>query len=179
MSTQPWGVRALPTSGVSGPKKAPKGCFIYWTWGEEQKGRRCCPNIKGFVVLFWLLSCVWLFATPWTVARRAPLPSTFSRSLLRFMSIESVMPSNHLTFSCPFYFCLQSSPASGSFPMSQLFLKMLWTTAYEAAWELIKGRGHRTKRRGNRQKRDLNGPILRSGRVEESLDRAFGFSQQK
>ena len=34
--------------------------------------------------------------TPWTVARHAPLSSTISWSLLKFMSIESVMPSNHL-----------------------------------------------------------------------------------
>ena len=42
------------------------------------------------------LSRVWLFATPWTAARQAPLSITNSRSLLRLMSIESVMPSNHL-----------------------------------------------------------------------------------
>ena len=43
-----------------------------------------------------LLSHVRLFVTPWTVARQAPLSITNSRSLLKLMSIESVMPSNHL-----------------------------------------------------------------------------------
>ena len=43
-----------------------------------------------------LLSCVWLFATPWTAAHQASLSFTISWSLLRLMSIESVMPSNHL-----------------------------------------------------------------------------------
>ena len=43
-----------------------------------------------------LPSYVRLFATPWTTAHQAPLSSTLSRSLLRFMSIESVMPSNNL-----------------------------------------------------------------------------------
>ena len=43
-----------------------------------------------------LLSHVRLFATPWTAAPQASLPITNSRSLLKFMSIESVMPSNHL-----------------------------------------------------------------------------------
>ena len=43
------------------------------------------------------------------------------RSLLKFTSIELVMPSNHLILCCPFSFCLQSFPVSGSFPMSQLF----------------------------------------------------------
>ena len=42
------------------------------------------------------LSCVQLFATPWTAAHQASLSITKSLSLLRLMSIESVMPSNHL-----------------------------------------------------------------------------------
>ena len=46
-----------------------------------------------------LLSCVWLFATPWTTARQASLSITNSRSLL--MSIELVMPSNHLVLCHP------------------------------------------------------------------------------
>ena len=48
-----------------------------------------------------LLSCVWLFATPWTAARQASLSITNSRSLLKLMSIESVMPSNQLILCCP------------------------------------------------------------------------------
>ena len=47
------------------------------------------------------LSCVQLFATPWTAAHRASLSFTISQSLLRLMSIESVMPSNHLILCCP------------------------------------------------------------------------------
>ena len=47
------------------------------------------------------LSHVWLFATPWTAARQASLSITNSRSLLRLMSIESVMPSNHLILCRP------------------------------------------------------------------------------
>ena len=42
-----------------------------------------------------LLSCVRLFVTLWTVARQASLSITNSRSLLKLMFIESVMPSNH------------------------------------------------------------------------------------
>ena len=48
-----------------------------------------------------MLSRVLLFATPGTAARQAPLFSTISWSLLIFMSIESVMPSNHLIFCHP------------------------------------------------------------------------------
>ena len=47
------------------------------------------------------LSCVRLFATPWTAAHQASLSTTNSQSLLKLMFIESVMPSNHLIFSCP------------------------------------------------------------------------------
>ena len=47
------------------------------------------------------LSCVQLFATPLTTARQASLSITNSRSLLKLMSIELVMPSNHLILSCP------------------------------------------------------------------------------
>ena len=48
-----------------------------------------------------LLSHVWLFATPWTAARQACLSMTNSWSLPRLMSIESVMPSNHLILCHP------------------------------------------------------------------------------
>ena len=47
------------------------------------------------------LSCVWLFATPWTVARQASLSITNSQSLFKLMSIKLVMPSNHLFFCHP------------------------------------------------------------------------------
>ena len=47
------------------------------------------------------LSRVRLFATPWTTAHQASLSITNSRSLLKLMSIELVMPSNHLILYCP------------------------------------------------------------------------------
>ena len=67
------------------------------------------------------LNCVWLFATPWTAACQASLSITNSQSLLKLMSIKSVMPSNHLILCCPFSSCLQSLPASWSFPVNQFF----------------------------------------------------------
>ena len=48
-----------------------------------------------------LLSCVRLFATPWTAARQASLSITNSWSLLKLKSFKSVMPSNHLILCCP------------------------------------------------------------------------------
>ena len=67
------------------------------------------------------LSPVRLFATPWIAARQACLSITNSRSLFKLMPIELVMPYSHLILCFPFSSCPQSLPASGSFPLSQLF----------------------------------------------------------
>ena len=67
------------------------------------------------------LSHVRLFEIPWTAAYQASLSFTISWSLLKLMSIESVMPSHHLILCLPSSSRLQSFPASGSFPMSQFF----------------------------------------------------------
>ena len=58
---------------------------------------------KCFLPIYSLqsLSHVLLFATPWTAAHRASLSITNSQSLLKFMSIELVMPSNYLILCCP------------------------------------------------------------------------------
>ena len=78
----------------------------------------------GFVVVVQLLSHVWLSVTPRTVAHQASLSFTISWNLLKLMSIKSVMLCNHLILchllSTLFSSCLQSFPASGSFPVSQL-----------------------------------------------------------
>ena len=68
-----------------------------------------------------LLSCVQLFATPWVAAHQASLLFTIFWSLLKLMSIESVMLSNHFILYCPILLCFQCFPASGSFPVSLLF----------------------------------------------------------
>ena len=67
------------------------------------------------------LSCVQIFAAPWTAARQASLSITNSWSSFKLMCIESVMPSNYLVFCCPLLLPPSSFPASGSFPMSQFF----------------------------------------------------------
>ena len=63
--------------------------------------------------------------TPWTAVPQASLSIASSWSLLKLMSIESVMPSSHLILSShpvvPFSSCLQSFPTSGFFQRSQLF----------------------------------------------------------
>ena len=58
-----------------------------WTW-------------RKFSSVQWL-SCLRLFVTPWTAALQASLSIINSRSLHKLLSIESVMPSNHLILCCP------------------------------------------------------------------------------
>ena len=57
------------------------------------------PGPDGFTVV-QLLSCVRLFVTPWTATHQASLSFTISQSVLKFMCIELMMPSNHLILCC-------------------------------------------------------------------------------
>ena len=76
-------------------------CWIY---------RKGIPTEKQFSSVQWL-SSVHLFATPWTTARQASLSITNFQSLLKLMSIESVMPSSHLILCRPL-FLLPPTPPS-------------------------------------------------------------------
>ena len=67
------------------------------------------------------LSHVHLFVTPWTAARQASLSIANSQSLLTLMSIESVMPSNHLILCCPLLLLPSIFPSTRVFSMSQFF----------------------------------------------------------
>ena len=58
------------------------------------------PTLHIFVAV-QSLSHVWLFADPWTATRQVSLSFTISQSLLKLMSIESMMASNHLVLCCP------------------------------------------------------------------------------
>ena len=62
---------------------------------------RLAAGCSSRLVVVQPLSHVCLFVTPWTAARQAPLSFTISRSLFKLMSIESVMPSNHLILCHP------------------------------------------------------------------------------
>ena len=88
-----------------------------WVWGSSRSwwwtGRAGVlwfmglPRVRDDCVteLNWTasnaLTGVWLFVTPWTAAHQSSLSFTISWSLLKFMSIESMMPSNHLIFCHP------------------------------------------------------------------------------
>ena len=73
-----------------------------------------CISVRSVcsIIVIQFLSHVQLFAAPWTA--HASL-SVLSWSLLTLISIEILMPANHLILCCP-----QSFPASGSFPVNQL-----------------------------------------------------------
>ena len=72
------GWHTSPTESIEGPEVRPLSLFFLQLQFSSVQ----------------LLSCVRLFATPWTAAHQASLFITNSRSLLKLMSIESVMPSN-------------------------------------------------------------------------------------
>ena len=77
-----------------------------------------CIFLPLMVRISW---CRFSLVTPWMAALQASLSITNSWSLLKLMPIKLVMPSNHFILCHPFSSCLQSFPASGSFPMSQFF----------------------------------------------------------
>ena len=71
------------------------------------------------------LSCVWLFVTPLTAVCQASLSFTISQSLLKLMSIESVMPSSHLILCCPLLFLPSIFPSIRVFS-SESALRIRW-----------------------------------------------------
>ena len=70
-------------------------------------------------------SCVWLFAIPWTATHQASLSFTISQSLLKFMSFESVVPSNQLILCCPLLLLSSVFPSTGVF-YNELTFRIRW-----------------------------------------------------
>ena len=97
-------------------QKIELGASAGWEWN-------CREVVLTFVVfIVWSLSLVRTLRDSIDYNPPGSSSSTVSRSLLRFMSTELGMLSNHFRSSAaPFSFCPQSFPASGSFPMSWLF----------------------------------------------------------
>ena len=106
-------------------------CSLLAIWWSSIHPRRYWPSMTDseiYMGLLWhqfssiqSLSRVWLFATPWIAVHQASPSITNSRSSPKLMSIESVMPSSHLILCRPLLLLPSIPPASGSFPMSQLF----------------------------------------------------------
>ena len=90
-------------------------CQLTAKWHTEDVEKKKKNNTRlqeAFV--FQLLSYAWLFVTPWTVAHQAFL-SSVSQGFLKLVSIELVIPSNHLILCWPFSSCPQSFPANWLF----------------------------------------------------------------
>ena len=94
-----WSWKMFPFSLTTSPCKVMFRLRIHPLPYPEDSG----PGIFWMnlpVAVAQLLSCVWLFVTPWTAAHQTSLSLTISRSLPKFMSIGSVMTSNHLILCC-------------------------------------------------------------------------------
>ena len=76
----------------------------------------------NLLLLFSHLSHIWLFVATWTVACQAPPSSTISQSLLKFVSIESVMLSNHLILCHPLPLLPSIFPSIRILPNEWLFV---------------------------------------------------------
>ena len=83
-----------------------------------------------------LLSCVWLFETPWIAARQASLSNTNSRSSLRLTSIESVMPSSHLILCHPLLLLPLIPPSIRVFS-NESTLCMRWPKYWSFSFSII------------------------------------------
>ena len=81
------------------------------------------------------LSRVWLLVTPWTVAHRATLSITKSRSLLKLMSIKSVMPSNHLILCHPLLFLSSVFPSIRIFSNKSV-LRIRWPKYWSISFSI-------------------------------------------
>ena len=96
-----------------------------------------CPLVVILVVVVQSLSRVQLFVTPWTAAHQASLSITNSRSLLRLVSLESVMPSNHLILCRPLLLLPSIFSRIRSFPISWLFASYGQSTGDSASASVL------------------------------------------
>ena len=87
------------------------------------------------------LSRVQLFATPWTAARQASLSITSSRSLLKLMPIESVMPTSHLILCHPLLL-LPPTPPSIRIFSNESALRMRWPKYWSFSFSISPSNEH-------------------------------------
>ena len=116
-----------------------------YIWGVSQAqmirhlSRISLKNFMSSVlVVVQSLSCVWLFVTPSTTACQSSLPFTISWALLRLMSLESMMPSNHLILHCYLLLVLSIYLSTGGFSSeSALWIRWLkyWSFSFSPSNE--------------------------------------------
>ena len=97
----PWEANVWICPWNSGrPRRLNEAYFLQTRNGGHRKD--LYPGGPHLIFVFvQSLSCVWLFVTPWATSHQASLSFTIFQSLLKLMSIESVMLSNHLILFCP------------------------------------------------------------------------------
>ena len=86
-------------------------------------------------------SCVRLFAAPWTAAHQASLSITNSQNLLKLMSIESVMPSNHLTLCHPLLLLSSIFPTISVF-LNESPLRIRWAKYWSFSFSISSSNEH-------------------------------------
>ena len=96
--------------------------------------------MKSKTVVIQSLICVQLFVTPWTAACQASLSFTISQSLLKLLSIELVMPSNHLILCCPLL--LPSIFPSISVFSNESALRIRWPKYWSFSFNISPSNGH-------------------------------------
>ena len=97
--------------------------LVYSTTWDNQ-----CSSVQ-------LLSHVQLFATPWTAACQASLSITYSWSLIKLISIESVIPSNHLILCCPLLLLPLIFPSINIFS-NESALRIRWPTYWSFSFNI-------------------------------------------
>ena len=107
----------MKQASAEGTKGCPNTCYLK----AERARTGVCQSVQ-FSGSVQFSSCPTLCDPMDCSTPGHSLSITSSRCLLKLMSIESVMPSNHPSSVVPFSSCPQSFPASGSFPMSQFFI---------------------------------------------------------
>ena len=87
------------------------------------------------------LSCVWLFATPWTATRQDSLSITNSQTLPKLMSIESVMPSTHLILCCALLLLPSIFPSIKVFS-NESALRIKWPNYWSSSFSVSPSNEH-------------------------------------
>ena len=100
-------------------KEKKKSIYMY-QWNRLESSEINPHTYCQFSSVQWLIHAQ-LFVTPWTAAHQASLSNTNSQSLFKLMSIEWVIPSNHLILLCPLLLLPSILPRIRSFPISQFF----------------------------------------------------------
>ena len=113
------------TSSLCGKWRGTKEPLDESERGEWKSWLKTKIMASGPISSVQLLSHVWLFVTPWTSARQASMSVTNSQSLLKLMSIESVMPSSHLILCCPLLLLPSTFPSIRVFS-KELVLHIRW-----------------------------------------------------